>query len=106
MPGARPARPEGGPDDACGRAISVSRDREQTLHRYNQNRASKEEHEIRDDPSHHLPDVGDRANGACRYDQRYRRQEEGLTLLIVDIQESDDQAEHCEYPAKLSLFKA
>ena len=73
VPEARQARPEGGPDDACGRAISVSRDREQTLNRYDQDRAPQEEHEIRDDPGHHLPDVGDRSNGACRYDQRYRR---------------------------------
>ena len=61
------------PDDACVRAILVSRYREQTLNRYDQDRAPQEEHEIRDDPGHHLPDVGDPSHGVCRYDQRYRR---------------------------------
>ena len=61
------------PADACVRATSVSRYREQTLNRYHQDRAAQEEHEIRDDPGHHLPDVGDRSDGVCRYDQRYRR---------------------------------
>ena len=53
--------------------VLVSRYREQTLNRYDQDRAPQEEHEIRDDPGHHLPDVGDPSHGVCRYDQRYRR---------------------------------
>ena len=61
------------PDDACVRAILVSRYREQTLNRYDQDRAPQEEHEIRDDPGHRLPDVGDPSHGVCRDDQRYRR---------------------------------
>ena len=58
---------------ACGRVTSVSRDREQTLHRDDQDRAPQEEHEVRDDPGHPLPDVGDRSDSAGRYDQRDRR---------------------------------
>ena len=43
----RPSHKEGlsGPDDACVRATSVSRYREQTLNRYDQDRAPQEEHE-------------------------------------------------------------
>ena len=59
--------------DARAGAASVSRYREQTLDRYNQDRAPQEEHEIRDDPGHHLSDKGDRTDGVCRYDQRDRR---------------------------------
>ena len=58
---------------ACGRVTSVSRDREQTLHRDDQDRAPQEEHEVRDDPGHPLPDVGDRSDSAGRDDQRDRR---------------------------------
>ena len=61
------------PIAACVRATSIARYREQTLNRYDQDRAPQEEHEIRDDPGHHLSDEGDRSDGVCSYDQRYRR---------------------------------
>ena len=59
--------------EACVRAASVSRYREQALNRYDQDCAPQEEHEIRDDPGHQLPDVRDRSDGVYRYDQRDRR---------------------------------
>ena len=61
------------PGDACVRETSVSRYREQSLNRYDQDRTPQEEHEIRDDPGCHLPDVGNRSDSVCRDDQRYRR---------------------------------
>ena len=70
----REAIPAGrGPSaEACVRAASVSRYREQALNRYDQDCAPQEEHEIRDDPGHQLPDVRDRSDGVYRYDQRDR----------------------------------
>ena len=62
-----------GPAASCVRATSVSRYREQTLNRHDQDRAPEEQHEIRNDPGHHLSDEGDRSDGVCRYDQRDRR---------------------------------
>ena len=61
------------PNAACVRATSVSRDREQTFNRDDHDRAPQEEHEVRDDPGHPLPDVWDRSDSAGRYDQRDRR---------------------------------
>ena len=62
-----------GPDASYVRATSVSRYREQTLNRYNQDRAPEEQHEIRNDSGHHLSDEGDGSDGVCGYDQRDRR---------------------------------
>ena len=71
----RPSHKEGlsGPDDACVRATSVSRYREQALNHHYQDRAPHEQHKIRDNPGHRLPDVGDPSDGVCRYDQCDRR---------------------------------